>query len=89
MPEAASQAGPGHPSARSKAKEKEKRETVIMGLGWLSFSPPLKLLLVGALQFLDLKSRSCKVKVHGIKHAFDGGVKVHLGESGAIEGYSH
>ena len=50
-----------------KAKEKEKRETIIMGLGWLSFSLPLKLLLIAALQSLDLKSRSCKVKVHGIK----------------------
>ena len=67
MPEAASRARPGHSSAHSKAKEKEKRETIIMGLGWLSFSLPLKLLLIAALQFLDLKSRSCKVKVRGIK----------------------
>lgn len=80
MPEAASRAGPGHPSAHSKAKEKEKRETIIVGPGCLSFSLPLKLLLIAALQFLDLKSRSCKVKVHGIKHALDGGVNVRLGE---------
>lgn len=90
MPEAASQAGLRHPSAHSKAKEKEKRETiVIVGLGWLSFWLSLKLLLIAALQFLDLKSGSHKVKVHGIKHALDGGVKVRLGESGVIKGNSH
>lgn len=38
-----------HPGAHSKAKEKEKRETiVIVGLGWLSFDS-LKLLLIAAL----------------------------------------
>ena len=67
-------------------KERRKKETIILGLNWLSFSLQLKLLHIVALQFLDLKSRFGKVKLKGIKLALDGGINLCLRESGFIKG---